>query len=241
MDIISALAGIPLPTLVALAAVVIIGLPHGALDGAIAIHLGMSRNLLSLTRFLVLYIAAAAAVVGAWMMAPVACLLVFLVISMLHFGMGDVRAGNGWQGMLEALAHGGLVVAGISQMHRDEVDVIFGYLVDGNTLLVWQGLEIISIFVAVALAVLCGAGCHKPQMEGRSGRTCDHGRNLCVHAATSWFCHLFLPCTYTAPCPVDPGQRFQRRVAPADGITGSPVHRCQLGGRRIGILAASWC
>jgi Brp/Blh family beta-carotene 15,15'-monooxygenase len=29
--------------------------------------------------------------------------------------------------------------------------VIFGYLVDGNTLLVWQGLEIISIFVAVAL------------------------------------------------------------------------------------------
>lgn len=151
MDIISALAGIPLPTLVALAAVVIIGLPHGALDGAIAIHLGMSRNLLSLTRFLVLYIAAAAAVVGAWMMAPVACLLVFLVISMLHFGMGDVRAGNGWQGMLEALAHGGLVVAGISQMHRDEVDVIFGYLVDGTTLLVWQGLEIISIFVAVAL------------------------------------------------------------------------------------------
>ena len=62
-----------------------------------------------------------------------------------------MRAGNGWQGMLEALAHGGLVVAGISHMHREEVDVIFGYLVDGNTLLVWQGLEIIAIFVAVAL------------------------------------------------------------------------------------------
>ena len=29
--------------------------------------------------------------------------------------------------------------------------MIFGYLVDGNTLLVWQGLEIIAIFVAVAL------------------------------------------------------------------------------------------
>ena len=166
MDIISALAGIPLPTLVALAAVVIIGLPHGALDGAIAIHLGMSRNLLSLTRFLVLYIAAAAAVVGAWMMAPVACLLVFLVISMLHFGMGDVRAGNGWQGMLEALAHGGLVVAGISQMHRDEVDVIFGYLVDGNTLLVWQGLEIISIFVAVALLFCVVQGVINPRWRG---------------------------------------------------------------------------
>jgi Brp/Blh family beta-carotene 15,15'-monooxygenase len=85
------------------------------------------------------------------MVAPVICLLAFLVISMLHFGMGDVRAGNGWQGMLEALAHGGLVVAGISHMHRKEVDMIFGYLVDGKTLLVWQGLEIIAIFVAVAL------------------------------------------------------------------------------------------
>ena len=151
MDIVSALAGIPVLSLIALAAVVIIGLPHGALDGAIAIQLGMSQNLLSLIRFLVLYIAAAALVVGAWMVAPVICLLAFLVISMLHFGMGDVRAGNGWQGMLEALAHGGLVVAGISHMHREEVDVIFGYLVDGNTLLVWQGLEIIAIFVAVAL------------------------------------------------------------------------------------------
>lgn len=151
MDIVSALAGIPVLTLIALAAVVIIGLPHGALDGAIAIQLGMSQNLLSLIQFLVLYIAAAAVVVGAWMVAPVICLLAFLVISMLHFGMGDVRAGNGWQGMLEALAHGGLVVAGISHMHREEVDVIFGYLVDGNTLLVWQGLEIIAIFVAVAL------------------------------------------------------------------------------------------
>ena len=151
MDIVSALAGIPVLTLIALAAVVIIGLPQWALDGANASQLGMSPNLLSLIRFLVLYIAAAAVVVGAWMVAPVICLLAFLVISMLHFGMGDVRAGNGWQGMLEALAHGGLVVAGISHMHREEVDVIFGYLVDGNTLLVWQGLEIIAIFVAVAL------------------------------------------------------------------------------------------
>ena len=56
MDIVSALAGIPVLTLIALAAVVIIGLPHGALDGAIAIQLGMSQNLLSLIRFLVLYI-----------------------------------------------------------------------------------------------------------------------------------------------------------------------------------------
>ena len=151
MDMISGLAIIPLPTLLALAAVVIIGLPHGALDGAIAIHLGFSKRLVSLLRFILLYVAAAALVVGAWMAAPAVCLLVFLVISMLHFGMGDARFLGGWQGLFEAVAHGGLVVVGISMMHREPVDVIFGYLVGGPTQAVWQALDIIAVIVAVAL------------------------------------------------------------------------------------------
>lgn len=154
MDMISGLAIIPLPTLLALAAVVIIGLPHGALDGAIAIHLGFSKRLVSLLRFILLYVAAAALVVGAWMAAPAVCLLVFLVISMLHFGMGDARFLGGWQGLFEAVAHGGLVVVGISMMHREPVDVIFGYLVGGPTQAVWQALDIIAVVVAVAL-VFC--------------------------------------------------------------------------------------
>ena len=45
--------------LVALAAVVLIGLPHGALDGAIAMHLGFSRSILIFIRFLLLYVAMA--------------------------------------------------------------------------------------------------------------------------------------------------------------------------------------
>ncbi|MEC8129528.1 MAG: Brp/Blh family beta-carotene 15,15'-dioxygenase, partial [Pseudomonadota bacterium] len=82
--------------LAALAAGVLIGQPHGARDGAIAIHLGFTRKLLHFMRFLALYIAMAGLVVGAWLLAPTLCLFVFLVISMLHFGAGDARHGTGW-------------------------------------------------------------------------------------------------------------------------------------------------
>ncbi|MEC8551178.1 MAG: Brp/Blh family beta-carotene 15,15'-dioxygenase, partial [Pseudomonadota bacterium] len=123
------------------------------LDGAIAIHLGFSRKALLFIRFLLLYIGMAGLVIAAWIMAPAACLLGFLVISMIHFGAGDARHGTGWVRGAEVLAHGGLVVAGISQMHRPEVDVIFAYLTGGDTRLVWQGLDILTVIVGASLVV----------------------------------------------------------------------------------------
>lgn len=142
--------------LVALAAVVLIGLPHGALDGAIAIHLGFSRSLLIFIRFILLYILMAGVVIAAWIFAPAPCLLGFLVISMVHFGAGDARHGTGWVRGAEVLAHGGLVVAGISQMHRPEVDVIFAYLTGGDTTLVWQGLDMLTVIVGASLVICLG-------------------------------------------------------------------------------------
>ena len=139
--------------LAALAAVVLIGLPHGALDGAIAIHLGFTRKLLHFMRFLALYIAMAGLVVGAWLLAPTLCLFVFLVISMLHFGAGDARHGTGWLRSAEVIAHGGLVIVGISQMHHDKVDVIFGYLTGGDTTLLWQGMDVLTAIVGLTIIV----------------------------------------------------------------------------------------
>jgi len=139
--------------LAALGAVVLIGLPHGALDGAIAIHLGFSRRMILFIRFLLLYVGMAGLVIAAWIVAPALCLLGFLVISMIHFGAGDARHGSGWVRGAEVLAHGGLVVAGISQMHRSESDVIFAYLTGGDTMLVWQGLDMLTVIVGVSLVV----------------------------------------------------------------------------------------
>ena len=51
-------------SLVALAFVVVIGLPHGAFDGAIARHLGYARTLVGLIKFITVYLGLAAAVVA---------------------------------------------------------------------------------------------------------------------------------------------------------------------------------
>ena len=153
MEIMAGIMAMAPLDLAALAAVVLIGLPHGALDGAIAIHLGFSRKVLLFIRFLLLYVGMAGLVIAAWIMAPAACLLGFLVISMIHFGAGDARHGTGWVRGAEVMAHGGLVVAGISQMHRPQVDVIFAYLTGGDTRLVWQGLDILTVIVGASLVV----------------------------------------------------------------------------------------
>ena len=144
--------------LLALAAVVVIGLPHGALDGAIAMHLGFSRKPMIFMRFLLLYIAMAGLVVGVWMLAPTISLMLFLLISMLHFGAGDARHGTGWLRTVEIIAHGGLVIVGISQLHHPEVDVIFGYLTGADTALVWQALDVMTVIVGLATVICIGQG-----------------------------------------------------------------------------------
>lgn len=153
MDMVAGMLAMTSLDLVALAAVVLIGLPHGALDGAIAMHLGYATKIVNFIRFIVLYVMMAGLVVALWIVMPALCLLGFLMISMIHFGSGDARHGTGWMRGAEILAHGGLVVAGISQMHRTEVDVVFGYLVGGDTAFVWSGLDVMTVFVGVSLIV----------------------------------------------------------------------------------------
>ena len=56
MDMVAGMLTMTSLDLVALAAVVLIGLPHGALDGAIAMHLGYANKILNFISFIVLYV-----------------------------------------------------------------------------------------------------------------------------------------------------------------------------------------
>ena len=107
-----------LVNLLALGGVVLIGLPHGAFDGAIAACLGQANRPVKMIRFIILYVALAGLVVGLWLVFPVAALIGFLGISVVHFGLGDARAGAGFFRYVQVVAHGGGVVAGISDTGR---------------------------------------------------------------------------------------------------------------------------
>ncbi len=151
MDLIAGLIDLGVWNLIGLAGIVFIGLPHGALDGAVAMHLGLVNKFSTMARFVIVYVGLAGLVVGAWIIAPSLSLIVFLTISMLHFGAGDAKHGKGILRFAETLAHGGLAIVGISQFHRSEVDEIFYYLINQDTAVVWLAINVLTVAVIVAI------------------------------------------------------------------------------------------
>ena len=150
MSLADALSGIDTLNLIALGAVVFIGLPHGAMDGALAAHFGWMESKKKAVSFLLGYVAMAALVVGFWFVAPAISFIIFLAISMFHFGKGDVNTQAKQFSTVESLARGGVVIAGISQFHKTDADTIFQALIGSNTDLVWLFLD-----AAVAITIVC--------------------------------------------------------------------------------------
>ena len=77
----------------ALALVVFIGLPHGALDAAISFSMiSSSKRIARLAGLLLIYLLLAIAIFLIWDQLPAFSLLIFLLISIVHFGMADFNA-----------------------------------------------------------------------------------------------------------------------------------------------------
>lgn len=152
MGLSAALLELGVLNIVGIFGIVMIGLPHGALDGAVAMHIGLVKKISNLIKFMLAYISLAVFVVIVWMFFPTFSLIAFLGISLLHFGYGDAKNGEGITKFAEAVAHGGLVIVGISQFHRGEVDEIFYYLIKQDTSTIWLAMNIASIGVIAAIA-----------------------------------------------------------------------------------------
>ena len=145
-------------SLVALAFVVLIGLPHGAFDGAIARHLGYSRTLGGLIKFTTAYLGLAAAVVAFWVWQPGLALALFLLISAVHFGYGDATAAGGMAQAVQIAAHGGVAVFGISLFHLQQVTPLYAALTNGDVLLAVMMTEFFPLFIMpVAVVYLISA------------------------------------------------------------------------------------
>ncbi len=153
MSLLAELMHVDLLNLIALLAVVFIGLPHGAMDGALAIHLGWMKHPTQAILFLLAYVGLAAMVVGLWFLSPTLAFLIFLAISMFHFGRGDIVPRTKDHQLSEVLMRGGLVLAGISLFHYSEVDVIFQSLIGSNTEFVWMFLQAIGVLTLILIPV----------------------------------------------------------------------------------------
>ncbi len=151
MSLLAELMSVDLLNLIGLLAVVFIGLPHGAMDGALAIHLGWMNRPIKVATFLLAYVGLAALVVGMWLIVPTVGFLVFLAISLFHFGRGDIVPRAKEHKVTEVLMRGGLVLAGISLFHRSEVDSIFEVLIGSNTTVVWLFLQAIGVSTLVLI------------------------------------------------------------------------------------------
>lgn len=120
--------------LAAIAAVLLIGVPHGGLDGAVARRIGWPEGLRAWLGFHLGYIALAALVVWLWLQWPVSGLAIFLFISALHFGRSDIafvqiESGHrSYPQWLALIAHGGLVSIAIPSLQPAAVKPLFAVL-----------------------------------------------------------------------------------------------------------------
>jgi Brp/Blh family beta-carotene 15,15'-monooxygenase len=110
------------------ALVLLLGVPHGAVDPIFARQLYAVSSLVGWTVFVGAYVGLALLVIGFWRLAPAVFLIFFLAASTLHFS-GDLAAGTAW---LSRLLYGGAVIVLPTLLHAPEMARLFGFLVDAN-------------------------------------------------------------------------------------------------------------
>ena len=137
--------------------VVVLGLPHGAADpwvASVTCHrygFGLGR-----VAFLAAYTGLALLVVAAWSLWPLASLSVFLLISIVHFGLADTRRRAEFRDdrWLATLQRGLLPIALPIEQHSSDVAAVFGELVGVDPAGLEPAVEIGGDLGVVALGLL---------------------------------------------------------------------------------------
>jgi Brp/Blh family beta-carotene 15,15'-monooxygenase len=135
-------------------AIVIFGVPHGALDPLLAGRLYPLKSAFGWVVFALVYLLLAAAVVLLWWLAPVFFLIAFLVISAAHFSGDPVGKKPWWF----RFVYGGAVLVLPALLHAKEVAELFSFLINPSAanalteflnLLAWPWL--LAVLAACAL------------------------------------------------------------------------------------------
>ncbi len=131
----------------ALAFVVFIGLPHGAFDAAISLSmLPSAKKIIWLGGILICYLLLAIIVVLVWYQIPEFSLLLFLIISVIHFGLADYSTNPTRIKWAHVISHGGIVAIWLPAIHKEEVTELFVILTNGSTPFLWDIMSILLLF-----------------------------------------------------------------------------------------------
>jgi len=142
--------------LVAGAAMLLLGVPHGAFDVALAHRRWEIDTPRALTAFLALYIGLAAVFAAVWFLLPQLALPVFIVMSGAHFA-GDWRRDVA---ILPRIVVGLALITAPALLHREPVVEIFAWLVPADVALTTaevMAAASIPLLQAAALIVLVTA------------------------------------------------------------------------------------
>lgn len=136
--------------------IALLGVIHGGLDpwvGDVVMRKRLGRS--GRFFFAVSYLAVMAIVIACWLLAPLATLAGFLLISVLHFGEQDAYAFAGRSDGLSVAVFGAIPVLGPVAAHPVDVALIFGWLtgVEKGALaeiLTWLAQPLTAIWVVGA-------------------------------------------------------------------------------------------
>lgn len=129
--------------------IIILGVPHGALDTLYAQELLGLNHPKKWAKFIVNYIAIALIVIMFWMMLPSLFLLFFLIISCVHFA-DDLIAGTPIYGRI---LYGGVIIFLPALTYTNELARLYSFLIDAE-----HAKLIVSTLKILAFPWLLGLG-----------------------------------------------------------------------------------
>lgn len=129
----------------------IFGIPHGALDAALLnARFSSSKRIMLFSAYITLAIFC----IALWSVAPTPSMLLFLLLSVVHFGRSDIADRNVNHLHIETLARGGLWALALPLYHWEVVEPIFAQL-NTNTEIIDRVLTLSLPVWGMACAALC--------------------------------------------------------------------------------------
>lgn len=140
----------PAITIATCATILVFGLPHGAFDLALIKQAHRNERM---TAVVALYLFCAAAMFSLWQTAPAASLVIFFVLSIIHFA-------EDWTGRLPPfLAHGTAtaLLTAPALLHQDSIAALFTLLVGDAAAEIFAAVAILIAPVSLATAAVSTA------------------------------------------------------------------------------------